>query len=178
MKLLSYEEVVKIVKAGCPCPILTVVRDKKRFQGGWDANWCTSEWNYLADWLKTDEKKGYGQKWIGFTLDGTDRLEYLDAITRIMKELETLKRERDTLLKYLAESRFVPCDICKHDTGGGVMGCKRVREIHGPCFEWRGVPEDKEKAELAKRLEIANSSPFPQGMTQAEYFGLVEEDKP
>lgn len=38
--------------------------------------------------------------------------------------------------------------------------------------------EDKEKAELAKRLEIANSSPFPQGMSQAEYFGLVEEDKP
>lgn len=59
------------------------------------------------------------------------------------ERIQQLEAERDFLLKYLTDSHFVPCDICKHDIdGSGVMGCKRVREIKGPCFEWRGVQKE------------------------------------
>lgn len=59
---------------------------------------------------------------------------------QLKAELETVKRERDALLKYLTESRVVPCDICKHEPeNGGIMACDRVRKVNGPCFEWRGL---------------------------------------
>lgn len=61
----------------------------------------------------------------------------------LLVELETLKQERATLLGYLSQSTRVPCDICKHDVdGSGVMGCKRIREIGIPCFEWNGLCEE------------------------------------
>jgi len=77
MRLLTFKEVVSEVKCGLPRPILTVVRDKKRIQGGWDACWCTKDWNYLADWLKTDEKKGYGTKWVAFIPEEGEKDEAL-----------------------------------------------------------------------------------------------------
>lgn len=58
--------------------------------------------------------------------------------------VEQMARQRDALLEYLMDSRFVHCSICKHNTGEGAMGCKRIREVKGPCFEWRGVPEKEE----------------------------------
>lgn len=54
---------------------------------------------------------------------------------------EQLEAERDALLKYLTNSHFVPCDICKHDKGD-IMACERVRKVHGPCFEWCGLLDD------------------------------------
>lgn len=42
------------------------------------------------------------------------------------------------VVEYLTDSRY----ICRHNIGEGVMGCKRIREITGPCFEWCGVKED------------------------------------
>lgn len=66
-----------------------------------------------------------------------------DHFREATKKVEQLEVERDALLKYLTESHFVPCDICKHDVNGSVMGCKRVREIKGPCFEWRGVQKEE-----------------------------------
>ncbi len=62
---------------------------------------------------------------------------------KMEERVHQLEAERDALLKYLTESHFVPCDICKHDVNGSVMGCKRVREIKGPCFEWRGVTKEE-----------------------------------
>lgn len=57
--------------------------------------------------------------------------------------IHQLEAERDALLTYLTDSRYVHCSICKHDTGEGVMGCKRIREVDGPCFEWRGVQKEE-----------------------------------
>ncbi len=56
-----------------------------------------------------------------------------------------LERERDFLLKYLTDSTFAPCDICKHGAeGASVMDCEQIRKVGIPCFEWRGLPEDDE----------------------------------
>lgn len=60
-------------------------------------------------------------------------------IDKLEFRLAQVERERDALLDYLGDSTCAPCDICKHDVGSGVMGCKRIREIGIPCFEWRGV---------------------------------------
>lgn len=66
--------------------------------------------------------------------------EYERENARLKAELETVKRERDALLKYLTDSHFVPCDICKHQPeSGDIMACDRVRKVNGPCFEWRGL---------------------------------------
>lgn len=55
-----------------------------------------------------------------------------------------LEAERDFLLKYMTDSTFAFCDICKHDIdGAGVMGCKHIREHGVPCFEWRGVQKEE-----------------------------------
>lgn len=56
---------------------------------------------------------------------------------------EQLERERDFLLKYLTDSHWAACDICKHEPEeGSIHACKRIREVKGaPCFEWRGLPE-------------------------------------
>lgn len=62
-----------------------------------------------------------------------------DAVTK-------LERERDFLIKYLTESNFLSCDICKHEPeDGGALNCERVRKIKGACFEWRGLPEDDDE---------------------------------
>lgn len=58
-----------------------------------------------------------------------------DAVTK-------LERERDFLIKYLTESTFTPCDICKHGVEGeSVIDCEQIRKVGFPCFEWRGLPE-------------------------------------
>lgn len=62
---------------------------------------------------------------------------------KLYAELTAVKAERGALMEYLTNSHFVPCDICKHDNGEGVMGCKRARELKGPCFEWRGVQKEE-----------------------------------
>lgn len=64
-----------------------------------------------------------------------------EKYAKLLKKYKRVRAERDALLKYLTDSSFVPCDICKHDKGD-IMACKRVREMKGPCFEWCGVPED------------------------------------
>lgn len=60
------------------------------------------------------------------------------------KDIEKLERERDFLLKYLTDSHWAACDICKHEPEeGDIHSCKRIREVKGaPCFEWRGVQEN------------------------------------
>lgn len=58
--------------------------------------------------------------------------------------IRQLEAERDFLLKYLRDSTFAFCDICKHDIdGSGVMGCKYIRENGVPCFEWRGLQKEE-----------------------------------
>lgn len=58
-----------------------------------------------------------------------------DAVTK-------LERERDFLIKYLTDSTFTPCDICKHGVEGeSVIDCERTRKVGFPCFEWRGLPK-------------------------------------
>lgn len=62
--------------------------------------------------------------------------------------IQQLEEERDALLDYLAKSTCAPCDICKHDVdGSGVMGCKRIREVGLPCFEWIGLDKRERKNE-------------------------------
>lgn len=63
-----------------------------------------------------------------------------DALSLIRQ----LKAERDFLLKYITDSTWAACNICKHEPndGSGVMGCKHIREVGVPCFEWRGMPGD------------------------------------
>ena len=62
-----------------------------------------------------------------------------DAIAYIQQ----LERERDFLIKYLTDSTFASCDICKHGAeGASVMDCEQIRKVGIPCFEWRGLPED------------------------------------
>ena len=58
-----------------------------------------------------------------------------DAVTK-------LERERDFLIKYLTDSTFTPCDICKHGVEcESVIDCERPRKVGFPCFEWRGLPK-------------------------------------
>lgn len=67
----------------------------------------------------------------------------LKRLDIVEKERDALKRECDFLIKYLTESNFLSCDICKHEPeDGGALNCERVRKIKGACFEWRGLPED------------------------------------
>lgn len=66
--------------------------------------------------------------------------ELFKDVREYIKQLEV---ERDFLLKYMTDSTFAFCDICKHDIdGSGVMGCKHIREHGVPCFEWRGVQKE------------------------------------
>ena len=85
------------------------------------------------------DQECYTAKAVATELAGEIRnLPPVDAETHIKK----LEAERDFLLKYLTDSHFVPCDICKHATATlSAMDCERVRKIKGPCFEWRGLPE-------------------------------------
>lgn len=62
--------------------------------------------------------------------------------------IQQLEEKCDALLDYLAKSTCAPCDICKHDVdGSGVMGCKRIREVGLPCFEWIGLDKRERKNE-------------------------------
>lgn len=64
-------------------------------------------------------------------------------IARLTAELETVKRERDALLHYLTNTTIAPCDICKHEPAShDINGCKHIREVGIPCFEWSGVKEN------------------------------------
>lgn len=60
------------------------------------------------------------------------------------KDIEKLERERDFLLKYLTDSHWAACDICKHEPEeGDINACERIREVKGAsCFEWRGLQEN------------------------------------
>lgn len=91
------------------------------------------------------------QQFEGHLREATKKVEQLEARAHqldllnvgLLVEKAQLEAERDALLKYLTESHFAPCDICKHDTGDGVMGCERLREIKGPCFEWCGLQKEE-----------------------------------
>ena len=63
-----------------------------------------------------------------------------DALA-LIQQLET---ERDALLKYITDSTWAACDICKHGfDGASVLDCKHIREVGVPCFEWRGVQKEE-----------------------------------
>lgn len=75
-----------------------------------------------------------------------DCVEVEGFAKRLRDQIEQLEAERDFLVKYLTDSHWASCDICKHEIdGAGAMGCKRIREIKGPCFEWRGLPEQSKE---------------------------------
>ena len=132
-----------------------------------------------ADNAKKDET-------IQMLQDGNNSL--MNMIDEECEKTVRLEFERDAVLCDMKNINGNICLACKNhyrpDPAVLKFACRAFGELRGSevlrCgqFEWRGVQEDKEKAELAKRLEIANSSPFPQGMSQAEYFGLVEGDEP
>ena len=68
-----------------------------------------------------------------------DALQY---IAQLEAELEIVKRERDFLLKYLTDSHWAACDICKHEPEShDINDCAHIRKVDLPCFEWRGLPE-------------------------------------
>ena len=55
-----------------------------------------------------------------------------------------LEAERDALLKYITDSTWAACDICKHGIdGASILDCKHIREVGVPCFEWRGVQKEE-----------------------------------
>lgn len=63
---------------------------------------------------------------------------------KLYAELATVKAERDALLKYITDSTWAACDICKHGIdGASAMDCKHIREVGVPCFEWRGVQREE-----------------------------------
>jgi hypothetical protein len=58
--------------------------------------------------------------------------------------IQQLEAERDALLKYITDSTWAACDICKHGIdGASVLDCKHIREVGVPCFEWRGVQKEE-----------------------------------
>lgn len=73
-------------------------------------------------------------------------LNKLEALCkRLRDENEQLEAERDALLKYITDSTWAACDICKHGIdGASVMDCKHIREVGVPCFEWRGILKEPE----------------------------------
>lgn len=65
-----------------------------------------------------------------------------EKVRKLEAELETVKRERDTLLHYLTNTHIAPCDICKHEPEShDINDCARIRKVGVPCFEWVGLPE-------------------------------------
>lgn len=63
---------------------------------------------------------------------------------KLYAELATVKAERDALLKYITDSTWAACDICKHGIdGASAMDCKHILEVGVPCFEWRGVQREE-----------------------------------
>lgn len=62
----------------------------------------------------------------------------------LLVEKAQLVAERDALLKYITDSSWAACDICKHGVdGASAMDCKHIREVGVPCFEWRGVLKEE-----------------------------------
>ena len=70
--------------------------------------------------------------------------KWFEKYQALVAELEAVKRERDFLLKYMTDSHWAACDICKHEPEeGNIHACKRIRTVKGaPCFEWKGLPEE------------------------------------
>lgn len=64
-----------------------------------------------------------------------------EKYAKLLRRYKRVRAERDFLLKYITDSTWAACDICKHepDDGSGVMGCKHIREVGVPCFEWKGI---------------------------------------
>lgn len=92
---------------------------------------------FYASWVRFASARSEGEK--------LTNLATAEFIENLAAELETVKRERDFLLKYLTDSTFTPCDICKHGVEDeSVIDCERIRKVGFPCFEWRGLPEDDE----------------------------------
>lgn len=61
--------------------------------------------------------------------------------------IQQLEAERDALQKYITDSTWAACDICKHGIdGASVLDCKHIREVGVPCFEWRGVQKEDSDA--------------------------------
>ena len=59
------------------------------------------------------------------------------------ERVHQLEAERDALIKYITDSSWAACDICKHGIdGASAMNCKHIREVGVPCFEWRGVQKE------------------------------------
>lgn len=86
MRLMNIEEVTENALHGCPVPMITFVHTRKSKnspQGGFtDSGLCTSDWNYVADWLTKDNARpGYGRNWWAFALDDFDR----DALQALFK---------------------------------------------------------------------------------------------
>jgi len=92
----------------------------------------------------------------------------------LLKRIEQLEREKEALLTDLRATD--PCDNCKHcgtawECDGDCSFCDHSETC--PCrecdddshWEWAGIKEDN-----------PNHSPFPQGMTQAEWLGIAKED--
>lgn len=66
--------------------------------------------------------------------------EYERENARLKAELETVKRERDALLKYFTDSHWAACDICKHEPEShDINDYAHIRKVGLPCFEWRGL---------------------------------------
>lgn len=63
---------------------------------------------------------------------------------KMEERVHQLEAERDALLKYITDSSWAACDICKHGIdGANVLDCKHIREVGVPCFEWRGVQKEE-----------------------------------
>lgn len=66
------------------------------------------------------------------------------GVHKFIVKIQQLEAERDALLKYITDSTWAACDICKHGIdGASVMDCKHIREVGVPCFEWRGVQKEE-----------------------------------
>ena len=62
---------------------------------------------------------------------------------KMEERVHQLEAERDALIKYITDSSWAACDICKHGIdGASAMNCKHIREVGVPCFEWRGVQKE------------------------------------
>ena len=68
------------------------------------------------------------------------------VIATMRERMQQLVAERDALLKYITDSTWAACDICKHGKdGASAMNCKHIREVGVPCFEWCGLPKEEAK---------------------------------
>ena len=63
---------------------------------------------------------------------------------KMEERVHQLEAERHALIKYITDSSWAACDICKHGIDRArAMNCKHIREVGLPCFEWRGVQKEE-----------------------------------